>query len=84
MIHITRHAIERYRERVEPVDEGTALARLRSPVISKAVAFGCGSVKLPGGQRVVIEDGCVVTVLPRKRPCRRRYGRPARFSREEG
>lgn len=64
-LHVSSHAISRYRERVAPVDQSTAVAALRSPVITLAARIGAPLVRLPGGQRVVIEDGVVVTVLPK-------------------
>lgn len=64
MIHITTHAIQRYTERVEPVTPAQAHAALSSPTITLAAAFGAPYVKLGTGQRVVIHDGKVLTVLP--------------------
>lgn len=74
-IHVTGHAVSRYRERVEAVTFDVAMARLSSPTIRKAIEIGCPSVKLPGGQRVIIEGNSIVTVHPRLRAKRRRYGR---------
>lgn len=64
MIRVSSHAISRYRERVALVDYGTALAVLSSAAIQAAASFGAKYVRLGTGQRVVIEDGAVVTVLP--------------------
>lgn len=77
-LHVTSHAVIRYQERVEAVDEATAYARLNCPAVIVAAEFGCCSVKLAHGQRVVLKGETVVTVLPGQRPTRRRYGRPQR------
>ncbi|NBC37349.1 hypothetical protein GTZ99_12390 [Novosphingobium sp. FSY-8] len=63
-LHITRHAIQRYIERVEAVHPVRAMRALRSPAIASAMTFGAPIVKLGTGQRVVIRAGAVVTVLP--------------------
>lgn len=60
-LFVTPHAIERYRERVADVAPIEVCRRLNSA----ATDFGAPFVKLSGGQRVVIEDGHVVTVLPK-------------------
>lgn len=65
MVYVTRHAIDRYRERVESVDHDAAIVALSGPMIQRAVAFGARHVILGGGQRIVIQDGRVVTVLPK-------------------
>lgn len=64
-LHVSTHAIIRYRERVRPVSYDEARAALSSAVIERAAQFGCEYVRLGTGQRVVIERGCVVTVLPK-------------------
>lgn len=63
-LHITGHAISRYRERVEPVDYATAHTRLQCPAVEAAADFGAPFVRLPGGQRIVLKGHTVVTVLP--------------------
>lgn len=77
-VHVTSHAISRYRERVEALPEAEVRRRLSSPTIIKAAEIGCPSVKLPGGQRVIIEDNTIITVRPRSRIKRRTYGRRER------
>lgn len=64
MIHVTYHAVSRYRSRVAPVSYEDALAALSSPTIQRAADFGAPFVRLGTGQRVVIANGVVVTVLP--------------------
>lgn len=63
-IYITQHAIERYQQRVQACNDDDARTALSSPTIMRALAFGCPYVKLGTGQRIVIEDGAVITVLP--------------------
>lgn len=88
MIQVTAHALERYRERVRMVSYEEARAALSSAVIARAIEFGAHYVRLGTGQRVVIEDGIVVIVLPAahyRRQCLRhglgRYGRGSESSR---
>lgn len=63
-LHVSAHAIERYQERVRHCSEDEARAALSSPTIIKAAHFGAPHVLLSGGQRVVIFNFSVVTVLP--------------------
>jgi uncharacterized protein (DUF2252 family) len=64
MIHVTEHAIDRYRERVEAVSADAARIALSSEAIVTAANFGAPYVKLGTGQRVVLEGSRVITVLP--------------------
>lgn len=64
MVHVTTHAIERFLERVAAVTWEEAEIALSSPVVVLAAKFGARFVRLPTGQRIVIEQGKVVTVLP--------------------
>lgn len=73
ILHVTGHAIERYQERVSNVSREEAITLLSSPIIRKAGEIGCCNVKLPGGQRVIIKDNCVITVRPDCRSKRRRF-----------
>lgn len=63
LLHVTSHAIARYRERVAPVPEAEAARALRTPAVAAAARFGAPWVRLPGGQRVVLRGAVVVTVL---------------------
>ena len=47
----------------EPVSDDEAVARLSGPAMEKAAAFGARYVILGCGNRAVIIDGTVVTVL---------------------
>lgn len=65
MIHVTRHAAERYLERVDGrLTMAEAIEALSSPAINRAAEFGAPFVTLGTGQRVVLDGRCVVTVLP--------------------
>lgn len=89
MIRVSSKAISRYRERVADVGYDEVIAALTTPVIQKAAAFGAQFVRLGTGQRIVIDNNVVVTVLAAssyRRQINRhglgRYGRghlPARF-----
>lgn len=65
MVHITAHAVTRAMERIPGCKcEDDAKITLTSPAIVFAAEFGAHYVRLGTGQRVVIEDHCIVTVLP--------------------
>jgi len=64
-VHVTRHAIERYQERVSNIPDDAVRVILSGAMIQKASDFGAPYVRLPTGQRVVIEKAHVVTVLDR-------------------
>jgi hypothetical protein len=68
MIRLTTHALERAVERIPGIGSiDDAWALLNAEVMSRAATFagqGICFVRLGTGNRVVIEDGAVVTVLP--------------------
>lgn len=64
MLKVTAHAILRYQERVEPVSDECAREILSGPLFQTAAKFGARYVRLGTGQRIVIEQGIVKTVLP--------------------
>jgi hypothetical protein len=65
MIHVTRHAADRYLERVDGrLTLAEAIEALSSPAIQRAAQFGATCVRLGTGQRIVLEGSSVVTVLP--------------------
>jgi len=68
-VFLTRHAIQRYRERVADVPAAAIWAALDTPAVRIAIDFGARFVRLSGGQRIVLEENRVVTILPRDR-CR--------------
>ena len=65
MVEISSHAIVRAMERLPGVrTEGEAIAALDTPAVRRAVEFGAKYVRLGTGQRIVLENGTVTTVLP--------------------
>lgn len=68
-IFLTRHAIQRYKERVADVPAAAIWAALDIPAVRIAIDFGARFVRLSGGQRIVLEHNRIVTILPRDR-CR--------------
>ena len=68
-VFLTRHAMQRYRERVADVPAAEIWRALDIRAVRVAIDFGARFVRLAGGQRVVLEDNRIVTILPRDR-CR--------------
>lgn len=67
MIHITAHALLRAIERIPGITtEIEARAILGVAAVELAARFGAPFVKLGTGQRVVLVDNRVVTILPRE------------------
>jgi hypothetical protein len=66
-MRVTRHAVERYQERVEAVTKAQARARIRSSAtaVHQAAAFGATVVRMGDGAKLILEGTTVVTVLPR-------------------
>jgi hypothetical protein len=64
-IFVSRHAMDRYRERVANLPDAAIFAELSKPIFDKAAAIGAPFVKLPTGHRALIRGDVVVTVLPR-------------------
>jgi hypothetical protein len=64
MIRVTRHACQRYQQRVEPVTQRVAKARILShaKALEAAVLMGAKLVKLGDGSRLVL-SGCTVTTV---------------------
>ncbi len=68
-VFLTRYAIQRYRERVADVPAADIWRALDTPTVRIAIEFGARFVRLSGGQRIVLEQNRIVTILPRDR-CR--------------
>ncbi|WP_374413248.1 hypothetical protein [Novosphingobium colocasiae] len=68
MIHVTAHALTRALERIPGLkSEAEAMRILRSKAVDEAARFaptGSIYVRITTGNRIVLEDGYVVTVLP--------------------
>lgn len=74
-IHVTRHAVLRYQERVAAVTSEEAEAALSSPAMIAAAEFGAREVILGSGHHAVLVGQSVVTVRPRVKVKRRICGR---------
>lgn len=64
-LFITRHAIQRYQERVADVPASEIWRVLDCRAIRTAIRLGARYVRLSGGQRAVLCENRVVTILPR-------------------
>ena len=64
-MHVSDHAIRRYRERVSPIDaeEARAAMMAHEPAVTIAARFGCDTVKLGNGVRLKLRGDVVATVL---------------------
>ena len=63
-LHVTQHAIDRYRERVADIPDQAIVAQLTTDAVLAAARFGAPYVRLSTGQRIVIVKHKVITVLP--------------------
>ena len=64
MIRVSRHACQRYQQRIEPVTQRVARERIlsHSRALEAAAAMGAKLVKLGDGSRLVL-CGCTVTTV---------------------
>lgn len=63
---ITDHAVARYQERIDPAltaAQARAAILSHGPVVKKAAAFGCRTVRMGNGGKLVLDGTRVVTVL---------------------
>lgn len=67
MVEITDHAVLRFLERVHGVDIDKVRADMQSPALAIANTFGCPVLIGRHGERLVIRDGVVVTVIAKAR-----------------
>ena len=65
VLHVTRHALVRFRERVADVPDREARQALSGRAFETAEMIGAPVVILPAGQRAVIKGKHIVTVLPK-------------------
>lgn len=72
MTDISDHACLRYLERVHGLDIAKVKAEMQTPALRQADAFGAPFLIGSHGERLVIRDGTVVTVLPKGHPAHRR------------
>lgn len=74
LVAISRHAIERYIERVEAVEELEAHSRIAG-MIERSKFFGSVGRVLAGNVSLVVEGATVVTVLTREHRPKRKTAR---------
>lgn len=67
MTEISDHACLRYLERVYGVDIDRIRAEMQTPALAKADAFGAPVLIGRNGERLVIRNGVVVTVIAKAR-----------------
>lgn len=67
MTEITDHACLRYLERVYGIDIDAVKAEMRTPALETAVSFGAPVLIGRNGERLVICNGAVVTVIAKSR-----------------
>jgi len=72
---ISDHAVIRYLERVKGVDIAALRAEMQSPALAVADDFGCPVVIGKNGERLVVRNGVVVTVIAKARNVGRTIGR---------
>jgi|GEM_PF-1726987 len=65
-LFITRHAIRRYQERVANVPAPEVWRALDCRAVQLAIELGAHFVRLAGGQRAVLRENRVVTILPKE------------------
>jgi hypothetical protein len=75
MTSISDHACIRYLERVKGVDMDALRAEMMTPALAKADEFGAPVLVGRHGERMVIQNGVVVTVIAKKRYAGARIGR---------
>lgn len=66
MTDISNHAVLRYLERVKGIDMAKVRAEMQTPALETAEQFGCSVVIGKHGERLVIANGVVVTVLSKR------------------
>lgn len=67
MTEISDHACYRYLQRVKGINMEAVRAEMQTPALAKADAFGCPVLIGRNGERLVIRDGIVVTVIAKAR-----------------
>lgn len=67
MVPISDHAVLRWLERVHGIDMVKVRAEMQSPGLDKAAEFGSPVLIGRHGERLVIREGIVVTVVAKAR-----------------
>lgn len=75
MLDISDHAVLRYLERVKGVSIEAIKAEMRTPGLDHAERFGAPVLIGRHGERLVIQNGVVVTVIEKQRGAGRRISR---------
>lgn len=68
MIHVTAHAVDRYRERINPIltpDQAKAVIQSHAIAVKAAADFGCRVVRTGNGAKPILDGTTVVTVIAR-------------------
>lgn len=65
MAYVSDHCCLRYIERVLGIDVEAIRQKIASPTVEKAIDFGCETVVLGTGQRIILHGDVAVTVLPK-------------------
>lgn len=68
MIQVTTHAADRYIERVDPslsYERAREALLAFAPIVRRAAEFGCSTVRIGCGAKLVLEGETIVTVLPK-------------------
>lgn len=64
-VNISAHARERYRERVEDIPDADIDLALSGRAFAALDEMGAGAIILPGGQRAVVRNHTIITILPK-------------------
>ena len=67
MTIISDHAVYRYLQRVKGINMEAVRAEMQNPALAKEDEFGCPVVIGKHGERMVIREGIVVTVIAKAR-----------------
>lgn len=64
---LTRHALQRYRQRIADLSDDEIHTALDTPAMRAAIEIGARAVILPSGHRAILGDnGVVVTIVKNK------------------
>lgn len=63
-LYVSRHAIQRYQERVRACSEQEARQALSTTTVELAARIGARFVRLATGHRIALEGTTVTTVIP--------------------
>ncbi|MFK4794648.1 hypothetical protein [Sphingobium sp. ZW T5_29] len=75
MTEISDHAVYRYLQRAKGINMEAVRAEMNTPALAKADEFGAPVLIGRNGERLVIRNGVVVTVIAKSRNVGRTIGR---------